>query len=1000
MRLRLPYKQLIWHSNHICKIKAIVRASHSIAFHQPAKLPSTQSRQLATSSEPSASEDGADSYEHANSESKPSVKQTVEQWYCQLDPYLPLELRSKTWLENLAAFEGIRSVESLPPILKEAYDDFPQSILVHLGFTSQRWDALLYLSKALISLNPPVVVDATKIVRHNVIWNSVETPLSTPNERGIELNCEIFQTIQPHERFDHWTGPGAAGDLHTLQTAHSAIGQIWQCLGHLILEASNLDIQARYDIMAFVHQIIAQIHSEGVVSPFIYQFDSPSILSPMRKPPLLHMMSSRIMAALSDAMWRVTEPKLMGDAALIAATYAYKGREMPGSEFTPRVRPIDLETWLEFVLWSCVHGNYFMEAGRIIQHLHSQSEPWRWKTVGWEALEKKLNEQSANDKGKTRLKAWFDRIAGASEGYSEEPPAVNLGEKRISKEVVGAIAQGLVSAQQVNPGCRERLAATRFSVDSCRALVGDISSPVEILFWDAVSHKVLDDTKSMKSGSITSTLQEIEQSQQPRETFASTFGQGQTSLALEVAESRTNPLHPILLRTLEMCCLNRDISSGRIYLSQLQEWVDNNLEDLIDSRPYIPGHLSPPYASLTAYLPFHLIADLFHLTNEARMFSFGNTLLSLLDLERETRAIHGPPISHSPAIKDALLRYANSASDQNLELAIISRSDWSSGIITDAAISEMLFNQIEAGRWDSVDELLFHIQAMRRLALTAVDIARIASLFLRLPHNPRLKTLVRDLLAREYLPAPNASQPRDYTASRTLNQIARIFASIQDDKVRFVQSTFIFEGQASIPIAISAEAFNILLTSVYSAHGTPAAREFFNKWCITDPNLAMRDDIFSRAGDTTIKVVHPDLQTIRILIYYSIGILWRNVDLPPGASSRDAYKAMLNALDSLPETSKLKSNITWAMQMSDQLGLNAGGSYETLLAPEEKFDQGPGARNIELEPRSRSEDEIQPRLSFVGKGKRVDDSMLNEEKDGHHLATGGKGEKEGHKILI
>ena len=902
---------------------------------------------------------------------------TTDKWNSRLDPYLPLQLRSKSWLDNLAAFEGVRSVESLPQILREASLDYPQTIFAHLGLVQGKWDAITWLSKELISYKYPEALDLAKIVRHNKIWAEVDgfSPSLAAHDDILNLDSKPLQPCELHEKLDALTRDALVSSRKSYSLWHSTIGQIWQSLGHIVIKASNLEIQDGSRMMAFVYQTIAQIHTEGVASPLIYQFDSADDPSPISKSPFLHLMSSRIMAALSDAMWKLTEPKLMGDAALVAATYAYQGREMPGSELNPRVRSLGPEVWLEFILWSCIHGSHFFEAGKIIEDANRQEGSQRWKTKGWGELRETLNQNLAEKARKGHIRSWFDRIAGASEGYSNEAPAIALGERTLSREVVTAAANGLTSVHCPDADRHMQSSEVLPLVQSCRSMACDNPTPSESLLWDTISHKLLEDSNDATlrhSESVSSKLKLADDAERYSEGESR---EKHTSLAREITHNRTSSLHPILLQALDLCVRNRDIAKSNKCFEKLRGWADTHLRELSDDDLPDSRGSQTVFASLTAYIPNHVIAALLNTISETKAYGFGKMLLPLLGPPNEPGIVRGPGLFESTLLESSILRFANATRDTSLEESIMSRPDWNAHLASHNTIRELLHSQCVARRWDYVETLLSHLQFDRRVALSALDVARIASP-LMIPLLPGDNARVIDeehyhilasILNREYLPPRDYSQSRDYRDYRTLNQMSRLLSSVPGTpELHSLAKQHIHNhGPASNPIILPTAAFNALLWRVVRTYGVPAGQDFFSKWCITSRSRpsppqnhnAETNELSSRAlTSPSAKCVQPTMQTLRILISYPLCLLQERVEDNLSFSSaarnslpKELWRRSYQAWRELPETSRVKREIGWAVAMSEKSELEAPGVFEQLLrrVSREEIRDGEGENEVE-----------------------------------------------------
>lgn len=345
-------------------------------------------------------------------------------WAALLDPYLPLELRSKSWLENLAQFEGVRSIESLPKLLLEAQgaQSLKQDLLSYIGLSQGRWPALLWLIKALLASRRPGLAMLGNFSLHQQLYVP-PMPLddftryppppnkTTVHEPSGPLSLTLDQITSSHTKW--WKG-------EAISTNPDLLGQIWECVGYLILEAIDRGPEQSAEIMSRVLQIIAYIHHHGAVPNSLYNYKPARYQSVLRRPPTLHLLSSRILTLLSDSIWKAHEKEIIAEAALAGAKYVYKGHELPGAEYTPRLRPLKPEIWLELVLWSCLEGGHVNEAAKIVHQMAQRKGETSWSVVGWDAV------QSASTYGQSgnaavdwhRAKARYDRVAGGIEGYS------------------------------------------------------------------------------------------------------------------------------------------------------------------------------------------------------------------------------------------------------------------------------------------------------------------------------------------------------------------------------------------------------------------------------------------------------------------------------------------------------------------------------------------------------------------------------------------------------
>ena len=339
-----------------------------------------------------------------------------------VDPYLPLELRSKDWLENLAYFEGVRSIHTLPELLSEVQNEgpFKPGLLSYIGLHQGRWPALLWLIKAMLAASqsffPP----------------SGDKPLyQTPPDTSMSLDeltsirdppYEITSKTQPQPTtfaLNDFTGPDdVSWQRNSDGPDQDVIGQIWRCVGYLIIEAADRKPEETTKIMSYVHQILAHMHHYDAIPNSLYNYKLAKDPSSLRRPPTLHLLTSRILTILSDSVWKAHEQAIIAEAAQVGAKYVYKGHELPGAEYTPRIRKLNLATWLELVLWSCIEGGRIAIAAWIVHQVSVRQDESRWNAINWEELHNSAI-KAGSDASLSDWQNYYKRSAGTREGYND-----------------------------------------------------------------------------------------------------------------------------------------------------------------------------------------------------------------------------------------------------------------------------------------------------------------------------------------------------------------------------------------------------------------------------------------------------------------------------------------------------------------------------------------------------------------------------------------------------
>jgi len=382
-----------------------------------------------------------------------------------LDPYLPLELRSKSWLENLSSFEGVRSVTSLPELLHDLRPHFRFGTLAYIALEQQRWPAFLTLANALVKETPREEPQSDKGLQGGSPWNDNKIGTSElgihergPVGLGIPGGWWLEKAKSGLEGAKHGSENEGSEDhsfvspflvrqevptegFNHSQLYQDALGEVWQALGHIVLRASEGERNEAESMLSYVHQVLSTMHSEERISSQIYQYGRGSCPQIRRKPPFLQLMSSRIMTAISDSMWKANEESKIDTSALMGKAYAESmGFEL--KDLYPQIRTIQPQVWLDLILWSCVHGNHFSEGASILRDMVARRGDARWRAVNWDELVAETTPEGENQDTAKAIQQRFDRIAGAHEGYSRDPPVVDLPLRTISVEVVAATITG------------------------------------------------------------------------------------------------------------------------------------------------------------------------------------------------------------------------------------------------------------------------------------------------------------------------------------------------------------------------------------------------------------------------------------------------------------------------------------------------------------------------------------------------------------------------------
>lgn len=367
-----------------------------------------------------------------------------EGWASLMDAYLPQELRSadnKTW--DILHQDGENFMD-LEEILLNARID----ILEYMSLNQGRYKAVLYLADSLLKpLDRPAENAHIDQLPSNIRW-----PFSFTQAPRTPIELDSSSVMWKNSSAS-WEEPFDYDEVANLgQQDRKVMQLILPLLAKLVVAASQLarleaegvtrtqsDVEAQ-KIMRTVHQIIARMHNLGLVPSEMYNYSLPQDTTTVQRPPILHLLSSRILSTVSDAVWRSQQDEAIEQALKQGMDYKQISRDVPGGRFRLKVRELGPEVWLEFLVWCCVDGGYAAAGVRIINILRDQTES-PWYAIHWcsnHGIETRLPRVEWE-----RAKHRLGGTAGRLEGYSAEEPFAHIPRQTISAEVVLGLVECL-----------------------------------------------------------------------------------------------------------------------------------------------------------------------------------------------------------------------------------------------------------------------------------------------------------------------------------------------------------------------------------------------------------------------------------------------------------------------------------------------------------------------------------------------------------------------------
>ncbi|KAL9096680.1 MAG: hypothetical protein Q9165_001168 [Trypethelium subeluteriae] len=717
-----------------------------------------------------------------------------------IEPILPGRLRAS----HQDFIKEATFTEYLPKILVRARRAYNVDILTYLGLQKGRWRAVVWLVKEVIDRtfaadrNPipsskssgiqwcfaiaenqhhDEARDSSGPIRQP--WSPM-TPLGEISDAPIWLEKDeqqLYSESEPlktePERMDITTDAGL------LTFRKRALGQIWRSLGSMVLAATAEQGPGESLIMPYVLEILAHMHHVGMISDSVYEYPSTLDDYVLKQPPLLRILSSRILTAISDAAWQAHELHVQEEKRAAGAQYTFLGHEIPGSRY--RVRPIVLGTqvWLELILWSCLHGGWVEDGAAILQAAYMGMRKSSWRLICWQDVlaQQKSEDNNAIDWSNldTRIDVPLVRVS-----KQEHRKGRSRVERTISSEVVIAYIDALMSAFRVGVG--NRGISARANVQSITALKAFLDAnhmSLGAAAWDALIVRLVESQGidlEQDPGFMNSILERL----------SPVYGDehdAQNTRAHDVLDP-SSPTYvfdstAVILgfyhRVLRAFVRRGDVDGAFKTFVLLQDYTDRNKQkafkqlgkilrnkksaELSGNGNYVSnkmlsadstvhsndmnGNSSAANAKtdFTAFYPrmsSSLSGALIDLITASKVFNFGTYLISSEDIDGPTI----PPSTYcEPSLAGPLIRFATATQDRNLLVQTVDAlrnskstgesseedtSELQDGFLPQEVISTFLENQIRNRKWEAVENLLEHISNAPDLSWTNVQLAQLA----------------------------------------------------------------------------------------------------------------------------------------------------------------------------------------------------------------------------------------------------------------------------------
>jgi hypothetical protein len=792
------------------------------------------------------------------------AKQDIDAWLLALDTCLPPHLQQDNAALNKKHNVGlITNQRDISLLLIEAQREASLDLLEHLGIIQRRWDAVSWVVQTVAQRGPP-----------SDFWSHyMKTIPSTDRAPGLSLDQITSQRFYMHKQ--NTKAIGASLDRLTIESdprfydtrlQRGALGQIWKSLGSMTVRAAEGTTDKQI-LMPQVLSLLATLHHHGVVPESVYQeIPSQDFWSP-QQPPLLHMLSSRILTALSDAAWdarqaAVKETESNGRGQYLSWNI---GPESPGVRYQSSSQELRPEVWLELILWSCLHGGWVEEGAAILEQITPSinEDSDHWSLICWQ----KVIESSETRKTHQPTFGWrdaMDLLEGARPELQPRPSADDIASvvRTVSSEVIAAYVDASISKIHVGIGQRGmQIRRVLDHVKSWKVMLSKQNLGLGFATWDVIVQRF------MESGGLwlerdPAFVMEILQLVEP-------YGREQevvnaTPSAIQEPAS-SSPYHinasalslNLLHRVLSVQAQNGSLSGTMATLKALQDFTELNQRRSIEQffrdlkkRPIVSaqqgllfdtGLATAEYPAFYPQIPVHTLAQFLSVAKDVHDRDFYKWVF-------DSGSAVGPFISSSmyeePGLAPALVRFASATDNQAvLENIMTHHSQLSrerNALIPTPILTSLVETLIQRRKWPSVTNVLGNINnEPDESGYNALD--------------PRLMpTMIRELLRIEGEPRNQNSlvdamqlftdmvytclhMPRRlgglYESDLLFCNIA-LLASVDESWSRFCSQLYVLPPRP-IPLRIHTDAFNIVLEGVLETRGLAAARTYWETWCHT-----------------------------------------------------------------------------------------------------------------------------------------------------------------------
>ncbi|OAP63315.1 hypothetical protein AYL99_02542 [Fonsecaea erecta] len=704
--------------------------------------------------------------------------------------------------------------------------------------TQHRYKAVVHLVEILLKA---VALAANEPFKDELPSNIIWPDGSFAKRRGAPIELE---------RALHVSRRPLASSRQSSESALSERSQeitmelIWSVLADLVLASTSRPAEEAKQIMNTVHQILALIHNLGLVPANIYTYCLPQGTTTVQQSPIVHLLNSRILSTLSDAVWHAHQDEVTARSGKIESSPWNIFREPPPSRLRPRRRELGPEVWLEFILWCCVEAGFASTGARIVRSLQTDAGG-SWHAIHWPDN----RVPSVDWDQQTRRGPLQDE----EEVFNREQLPSDSPGKFISAEVVLAIADCLIN----NVGVPAMRGQVPIKIQNEIKELISFAGPHSLTpaYFDYLAVRLLQ-TESMYNADkadslrkLASTIAQLRGLHQVEQNHRQRSGLDFDSI-LDHSEVHAGILHQALQACIEANLVRKAVDT----FTEIQKMVDGNKLEAIgeflslslnpEDGFFTSRHAKGQGEFLNTYgqLPTYKLPPFLDLVSNAKLFGLGDWLLFSEDID-------GPILPSStwgmPSVAAAVTRYASAKNDPLLVKHVYNMSRRSGRKLTVNALRALVVYHINACDWTNA---VLNLRELRRAeggGYSPKIVASLAAKILSLEVDPAVMLqedaesdlsqamlLLSNILDGIYDSLPGAFRiDQKKTFRQQVGYLLRLLENVPNSEVSDTVTRFKSRYPVSNEPNLAADTFNVVFAAIVEAKGVLEGCNIWHLFC-------------------------------------------------------------------------------------------------------------------------------------------------------------------------